>query len=269
MSVYVIPITLITDCVDPNALARVSFRLATLCARFRLIKVVPVISDLEAAGNLVDLLDAAEGRRGAILVNVAPRSGSAKKWENGSPFGYFRVKETVVVSTIDGLTLSLVKKLRLNVRLKVLDTADTADQLIALNELTANQAGQVIATQFRSFEFLPRVAKVLAQGRELVGEELPLAEVQTAPKAIFWQDNFGNLKTTVLPEDLPAHNGQVQPWSGQQLPFFNGLRQVPDGQPAIIIGSSGFGQQRFLELVVQGASAATRFNLRSGDPIFA
>lgn len=269
MSVEVIPMTLITDCVDPNALARVNFRLSTLCPKFRLIQVVPVASDLEAAGNLVDLLDAAEGRRGAILVNVAPRNGHAKKWSNGSPFGYFRVSRTVVVATIDGLTLSLAKKVGLVSNLKVLDTASAVEQLVALQELAPDKIGRVIATQFRSFEFLPRVAKVLALGKELEGEVLPLSEIQDAPKAIFWQDNFGNLKTTVLPDELPSHNGHVQPWPNQSLPFFYGLRQVPDNQPAVIVGSSGFGQNRFLEVVVQGASAATWFNLKSGDPIFA
>ncbi len=46
-------------------------------------------SEIEAAGFLVDAIDAMEGREGIVLVNVAPRGGKSKKWENGAPFGYF------------------------------------------------------------------------------------------------------------------------------------------------------------------------------------
>src|SRR5688572_12965729 len=96
-------VTIINDCKDENAFGRQATKAAALfgCS----IVTVGVDSDIEAAGNLIDCLDAGEGKEGVILVNVAPRHGDAKKWPNGTPFGYFLYKETLVVTSIDGLTL--------------------------------------------------------------------------------------------------------------------------------------------------------------------
>lgn len=39
---------------------------------------VGVTNDIQAAGNIIDILDAIEKNSGIILVNVAPRNGKAK-----------------------------------------------------------------------------------------------------------------------------------------------------------------------------------------------
>ncbi|MBI1839007.1 MAG: hypothetical protein HYR95_01760, partial [Candidatus Colwellbacteria bacterium] len=101
-------ITIINDCRDANAAGRQAARAATLLGGT--VAFIGVTNDLEASGNLIDALDAIEGKGGIVLVNVAPRNGTAKKWENGTPFGYFWYKETLVLASVDGLTLSLVKK---------------------------------------------------------------------------------------------------------------------------------------------------------------
>src|SRR5512141_546524 len=112
-------VTLINDCRDANAFGRQATKAGALLGR--LVVTVGVRNDLEAAGNLVDALDAAEGREGVILVNVAPRNGDAKKWPNGTPFGWFKCGGTLVVASIDGLTLSLAKKLGLFEAVHVFD----------------------------------------------------------------------------------------------------------------------------------------------------
>ena len=95
-------VTLITDCKDDNALGRSTTRLSTLFdCNITTIGVNGWDADLEAAGNLIDMLDASEGKKGVILVNVAPRHKSGKKWPNGTPFGYFHYKDTLVVISVD------------------------------------------------------------------------------------------------------------------------------------------------------------------------
>src|SRR5581483_8871590 len=158
-------ITLITDCADDNALGRSTTRLSTLfsCP----ITTIGGNSDLEAAGNLIDALDAAGGQKGVILVNVAPRHKEAKKWPNGTPFGYFFYQETLVVASIDGLTLTLVKKFGLIDQINLMDIPTVVNTLAKNDVISKELAEHIIHTQFRSFEFLPRVAKWLIDGVQI------------------------------------------------------------------------------------------------------
>src|SRR5579872_4882433 len=104
-------VSIITDCRDDLAMGRQLARIAVLFGNASTIPIgVGEFTEVEAAGNLIDILDATEGKEGVVLVNVAPRHGRGKKWPNGTPFGYFWYKKTLVVSTIAEQTLSLVKK---------------------------------------------------------------------------------------------------------------------------------------------------------------
>jgi hypothetical protein len=83
-------ITVIQDCNDEGTKGRITSRVQNLFEGISPSFVaVGAYSDLQAAGNLVDILDATEGGDGVILVNAAPRHGKGKKYENGIPFGYF------------------------------------------------------------------------------------------------------------------------------------------------------------------------------------
>src|SRR6185312_15206020 len=100
-------VTIINDCTDGNTRGRQETRVMRLLN-------VPVsyveignYSELEAAGNLIDILDATDGDKGVVLVNSAPRHGRGKKWPNGTPFGYFYYKNTLVITTVAEQTLSL------------------------------------------------------------------------------------------------------------------------------------------------------------------
>jgi hypothetical protein len=251
-------VTIINDCRDDNAFARQAVRAAALIG-------VPVVNlgvkdDLEAAGNLIDALDAAAGAPGVILVNVAPRHGHAKRWPNGTPFAHFRVGATVVVASIDGLTLSLAKKLGLATDVRVMDiptVAAYAKEHGLIDEATRAYLGE---TQFRSFEFLPRAGAWLAAGHDLPAERLDPAAIADAPSTVWWVDNFGNCKTTLLPEEA----ARLDAPEFAELPRYARLKDVPNGEAAVIAGSSGLGERRLLEIVVQGASAAERFSLASG-----
>jgi len=256
-------ITIINDCRDANAVGRQIARTTSLFDSP--VSFVGVTSDIQAAGNIIDILDAIEESPGIILVNVAPRNGKAKKWPNGTPFGYFWYKKVLVLASIDGLTLSLVKKLKLTKIITILDIPKTLNQLIADGALKNNLKDSITRTQFRSFDFLPRVATYLSSGKKLRGEKLSIEHIPDAPPAIWWIDNFGNCKTTLLQQDVKGKNLFSTKFKG--LPYFERLKDVPDQTPALISGSSGLGEKRFLEIIVQGRSAEKEFKISVGDAI--
>jgi len=270
-------ITLINDCFDENVKARLGTRVSAL------IGVTPTFvgvggglksdnskdpAEYESAGCLIDTLDAAGDEKGIILVNVANRHGKGKKWPNGTPFGYFYVRNTLVVSTIDGLTLSLIKKLQLVQIIHLFDIPTVMRQLTVNKVLEKEQAEHITNTQFRSFEFQPRVAKWLIDGKNISSIPYKINEVSDIPESVWFVDNFGNCKTTLLPKDIGFEiNKEISSEIGN-FTCYSKLKDVPDGKKAITIGSSGYGNNRFLEIVIQGKSASTELNLLSGSQIF-
>lgn len=256
-------ITIINDCCDANAAGRQITRAVSLIGG--VVSFIGVASDLEASGNLVDALDACGENSGIILVNVAPRNGKAKRWNNGTPFGYFWYKKILVVATIDGLTLSFVKKLGLVQSINVLDIPTVLDVLVEDNK---NEFKKHIAnSQFRSYDFLPRIARFLLKHKGVRSTPLNTDEIPNPPSAIWWIDNFGNCKTSILPEEvIHKGNNRVATKLGN-LFYCPRLKDVPEKSAALVIGSSGIENKRFLEIVVQGKNAAKHFSLSSGDLI--
>lgn len=249
-------ITVINDCKDENAKGR---QLARINSIFKSpANFIGVSNELEAAGNIIDILDANGDGNGIILVNVAPRNGKAKKHKNGSPFGYFWYKKTLVISSIDGFTLSLVKKLKIAKFINVLDTPKTIDILIKNNFLSSNLKSHITNSQFRSYDFLPIIAYYLFKNKKkrIKSKKADIKTIPDAPVTIWWVDNFGNCKTTILSNEIKILKG---------FKYYPRLKDVPNKKPALITGSSGLRNKRFLEIVVQGGSAAKLFNLESGD----
>ena len=254
-------ITIINDCADANAASRQSTRVSTLLREP--VHYVAVGNDLEAAGNLIDALDAAEGRAATILVNVAPRHGEAKKWANGTPFCYFKYHDSLVVSSVDGRTLSLVKKFGLADAVCLLDIPTAGKELVDRGVISSETYDHLVDTQFRSFDFTPRVAAFVREHGELVHERHSLENISDAPRVIWWIDNFGNCKTTLTEQDVDVSGGTVTlPWG--TFPYYRRLKDVPNHTAAVVTGSSGINGHRFLEFVVQGEHAAKKFNLMSG-----
>jgi len=257
-------ITIINDCKDTNAAGRQITRASALMGGP--VSFIGVKNDLEAAGNIIDTLDAYENFPGVVLVNVAPRNGPAKKWPNGTPFGYFWYKNVLIVASVDGLTLSLVKKLKLASAVNVLDIPKVVEKLVAEKIIDEQIGKNIVKTQFRSFDFVPRIAAYLFKNKEIESEVWPIENFADAPSAIWWVDNFGNCKTTLLKEEIVA--GEKINTKFGQLNYYERLKDVPDKENAIITGSSGVGSHRFIEMVVQGESAANKLSLSSGDSIF-
>jgi hypothetical protein len=256
--------TIINDCRDDNARARQESRLASLLGTP--LSFVGVQSDLEAGLQLIDILDATEGRPGLILVNVAPRGGHTTKWENGTPFAYFRYQETLIVSSVDGYVLSGVKKFGLTTSVQLLDTHSAAATMAATGFVTAAAAARIPTTQFRSFDFTPRVGAFLFGGGDVPTEEYSLGQVPNLPAAVWHIDNFGNCKTTLTATDLADASELVTRFG--TLPHIKKLRDLPDGHHALVSGSSGLGDTRFLELMAQRQNFAKHHDVHLGDDLF-
>jgi len=257
--------TIINDCRDANAVGRQIARASLLLKSP--VNFIGVASELEASGNIIDILDATEGQENVILVNVAPRNGQAKKWKNGTPFGYFWYKQTLVVTSVDGITLSLVKKLNLTDSVNVLDLPTVVDILIKEGYLTSDLKNYIANTQFRSYDFLPRVGAYLFKNKNIESVATPMADFAEAPQAVWFVDNFGNCKTTLLPEEIKLSEDKKVITRFGELDLFTRLADVPEKTTALVIGSSGLGHHRFLEVMSQGADTAKKLNLASGDLI--
>jgi hypothetical protein len=260
-------ITIINDCHDQNAMARQSTRLASFFNTSATTVGVNSFNEFEAGAHLIDVLDAGMGADGVILVNVAPRHGKGKKWPNGTPFSYFWYKQTLVVSTVDGYSLSLVKKLGLTDSVEIVDLPTVIDAMVEKGQINPDYRDHIVNTQFRSYEFSPRVALWLKQGLKVPSETYSLDNVEDIPHVVTFTDNFGNCPTSILPEEIGFEAGKVIKTVMGDIPCYNRLKDVPNGEPGLIIGSWGIQHKRFIALVIQGKSAAAEYNLSSGSPI--
>lgn len=261
-------ITVINDCADPNVEGRQLSRLGVLSPQASLAFVgVKSYGDLEASGNLIDVLDAMEGKKGVVLVNVAPRHKGSAHWPNGTPFCYFYYKETVVVATVDGLTLSLVKKLRLVESVSVMEISEVVRDMHEKGLIEKELVEYLPHTQFRSFDFSPRVGVAMLSGYLPPASEYAIAEIQDAPSAVWWVDNFGNVKTTLLPEEIDFTPGEERETALGKFRCFERLSYVPKGEAGLIVGSSGILDSRFLEIVIQGERASEVLGIEVGDVV--
>lgn len=266
-------ISVITDCSDDNAMNRQRARLHSyLLAPSSIVKCSFYSNEgsgeLEAAGNIIDTLDATGGSPGVIIANTAHRDGKGKKWPNGTPFGYFYYEKTLIIATIDGYCLSLVKKFGLTRSINLLDVPTVISAMIKSGHHKEEYRQLVVDSQFRSYEFVPRVAKWLNDGIKLPYEDYPITEVPDAPKAIWHIDNFGNTVTTLLPDDIGHTPGKKIATRFGDISCYDRLKDVPNGEAALVIGSAGMKNTRFISLLIQGRSAEKEFGIKTGDLIF-
>jgi hypothetical protein len=269
-------ITIINDCKSENDIGRQCTRYSCLFPG-TIINFVGVNSNLglnstlEAAGNLVDILDASDGREGVVSLNVAPRGQVKKDGENGSLFSYFWYKKTLVITTVKGYNLSLVRKFKLIKEVNVLETNFVLDFAADRKLITKDMAEYIKNSQFRSFDYQPRIAKWLTDGINLPHSPVLLNKFADAPNAIWLVDSFGNAKTTLLKDNIPSlkHRSLKVNTNLGTFTYYERLKSVPDGDTAFYAGSSGIGNQRFLEIATQNrsGSAARSLNLKIGDTI--
>lgn len=263
-----IPVTIINDCRDENARGRQQVRAASFFPGSH-ITFIGVENDFEAALHLVDIIDAYQGKRGVILVNIAPRQGPAKRWENGTPFGVMNFHNTIIFTTIDGVTLGLLAKISAPASsVSIFDVPSITPFFTTDLILRA----YIKDSQFRSFDFLPRAAATYLRGHRMPVETLSLSCLVDADQSVIaYIDCFGNIKTTLFPEEVgfqPGANIGLQIGeSVQSLQCYRRLKDIPDGVLGLIIGSSGFRQRRFLEIAVQGGRADAHLNAQIGTPL--
>jgi len=132
-------------------------------------------------------------------------------------------------------------------------------------ELYREQSNYIKKTQFRSYEFAPRSAKWVWKGVEIPATKHSIDDIESIPNCVWWVDNFGNCKTTLLPEDIDFKPGKSVYVEGVgEVKCYERLKDVPNDEPALIIGSSGILDKRFLELVVQGKHAGKKYEINPG-----
>ncbi len=262
-------VTIINDCRDANEMGRQGTRASILFPQANVTFMgINNFNEIEAAGNLVDVIDAATGDEGVILVNAAPRHGSGKKYPNGTPFGFFRHNKKVIATTVAGQTLSLAKKFGLIDKLYVTDIPTVLEQMVKAGKFEESAKDRTVLTQFRSYEYLPFMAKWVYENEDVPAEEMSLDEIPEAPKTVWWVDNFGNSKTTILPEEIDFAPGKKVKTKVGEFTCYNRLKDIPNGEIGLIIGSSGYQNKRFLEIDIQGKSAAKELGLHSGIELF-
>lgn len=259
-------VTIINDCKDENARGRQIARVQALFGGN--VNFIGVKNDLEAGGNLIDILDAYGNSSGVILLNVAPRHKSFGKYENGTPFCYFWYKNTLIITTLEGVSLSFVKEFNLVDEIKVLGIPTVLPVLVKAGLIEESDIARITNTQFRSYEFVPLVAKYLFENKNVISESLDIFEVNDLPRTIWAVDNFGNCKTTIVVDQANKDfNIKINNEKLKNVQEYVRLKDVPKGEPGIVIGSSGLISKRFLEFVVQGNSAQKHFGVEIGDEV--
>lgn len=261
-------VTIISDCNDANESARQLTRANVLfnCPANSLR--LGNYSDIQSSGNLIDILDASEGREGVIILNVAPRFGTAKRWSNGVPFGFFHYKETIVVLTVNDFVLALLKKLEITDEVNVTQIPEVIDTLINHKLIEEDNRDYIINTQFRSYEYAPKLAKLVLDGADFPSEVIKISDNPELEKGKVWFiDSFGNCKTTLLREELEISTDGFVKTRWGDIKFYERLKDVDNDNLGIYIGSSGIGEKRFAEITIQGGSASSGIGINIGDNV--
>jgi hypothetical protein len=271
-------VTIINDCRDQNVQARQETRAIALFNRP--VSFVGVKNDIEAAGNLIDTIAGADNNEGIFLVNVAPRSKKAwwltntkgdftQKKGNGSPFCYFTYNKMLIISTVQGLTLSLVKKFKLTDKINIIDAVSLQEKIDKMTKAKKEKYQINTQSQFRSLDVSPYVARMLLDKETVPSKEFSINTITMPGNVVWFVDNFGNCKTTMLKKDLDKFKkGKLVNSKIGKIPFYNQLKDVPEDKTAFVEGSSGLKGQNFIELVIQGGNASRRYNLYSGENLF-
>lgn len=269
-------IIFINDSRDDNAKTRQEIRYANLFPNSHISFIgvnsgLGPVSTIEASGNLIDSLDTLGDNEGLICVNVAPRGQIKEDGGNGSNFCYFWYKKVLVVSTIKSYNLSLVKKLKLIKNIHTLDMEEVLDFTYKLQLITDKQRKYISKTQFRSFDFQPRVSRWIWDKYKVPSTTTSIDKIADPPKSVWLIDSFGNAKTTIIKNDLPTLKDDPLKVNTNLGPFryYKRLKDVPFGETALYTGSSGIGDKRFIELATQGVagSIAKKLNLKVGQKI--
>ncbi len=267
----------INDCSDGNARMRVEARLSRLLPGATILTTVPVQNDLEASLNILDALDAVDNpwlHSGSgllisgldpilnlIVANVAPRKGVGN---HGVGFYYARFGSTLILTTLSGYELSLLKKVGLSAKLYRLDVTEVVKWMVRSGLISKDYAHHIENSQFRSFEFLPITGLCLLKMLDHVPthpgswEDLPVL----ADGLVGTIDVFGNAKLTAV-----GKAGFKFSLEGEPSRIFESkpnLAALNDREAGVVRGSSGFWQCRLAEFMIKGSAAAKKYGLELG-----
>lgn len=245
-------------------------------ARAMDILTIRVSDDTHASSKLMEFLDAADRfdieyprpKDGGgtdevgILVNIAPPRGRVEQIGrlSGAQFASFVVGDVVVISSLHGETLSFVRKLGIVESICLLDIPTVMDWAVGRGLITRKITDGIL-NSYWGFEFFLLASSWMWEGRILPYQVVKISDFVPMPLTAVWAvSNSGNYKTTLLPDDLKETRARlVHPLS--TLPLYDRPSDVPDGTMAWVVGTSGFGERRFLEIMVQGGSAADSLKL--------
>lgn len=244
--------SLITDCIDTNAIARQKVRAQTLFPGLD-----PAITDVQdvvaLAGNIIDILAVAEHAQshGVIIGNRAPRNHIQNKYPNGAPFVYATHNDTLLVVTYSEPLATLLEKF-LGITTWYEPNQSMLDDIYTTYGIDPT-------TQFRSLYYAPCLAHYLLEKGIPEGNIFTEEHNTEIPPFTIWHvDNFGNLKTFATCSDL-------EQGATPDLPFVERLKDVADGDLVLIEGSSGLPHKKFLECIVQGGRACDVLGKGVGD----
>ncbi len=158
-------LTIISDCCDDNARARQILRYQALLGNAST-TFIGVTTDLEASGNLIDAIDAYKDSKGIIVVNVAPR-GNKEQYLNGIPFCFHWFKNLLIIGTPN--CFSLAKKLGM-----FKYTFETNVLNVCSKFLPEEDAIRISESQFRSYEYLPYLAKWLVDEKDVPSNKIQI-----------------------------------------------------------------------------------------------
>ncbi|MDO8523798.1 MAG: hypothetical protein Q7R74_01060 [bacterium] len=267
-------ITVINDCGDRNEQLRIRTRLHSQFPNIPVdfCEVNGEHRDLEAAGCIIDALDAKGGGAspGIILGNVAYREPEKSGDSNGSPFGHCLIGKVLIKSTIRGRTLSLVKDFYGIEHIRVVDPEEALQSMVATGDLEPEWVAHIAESQFRSYEFQPLLAARLMNGFPVPYRKETLSCPKTGA-VVWWVDKHGNCKTTVTTsqcQPAPLRDGDEFATKFGTFKYFRRLNDAPRGIPAVTTGSSGLGagpDNRFLEVAIRMGSAAKELGIKVGD----
>ncbi len=187
-----------------------------------------------------------------IYNNVAPRKDDleARSKNAGEPFIYLKMNNGVQVITVNsGCSATLLKPFAGVIRTIKVDNDKT---------------------QFRSRDNYPKIlGAVLRNDESILGEDATDMVPDNIPDGvIMYSDGYGNLKTSIKPEDIENIKGEKVTIEingrRQVVTVGEGIFSVKDGEFCLAKGSSGWalpdGSRRdFVELVKRGGSAYAEF----------
>lgn len=227
---------------------------------------IPYESDslLEAAGNIVDALDAL-GECGAIVCNSAPRRDA--RGTNGSAIVFGRVGEVTIISTVG--PLGLLNRLVPNFTAQAVDVDRYTRECMCNQRETFN---------FRGLEVIPWILDDLRNDSQLPYVSTRQTTFPTVEPCVWLVDTIEgrptNIKLSFLRDEAPWFKPgnrisiQFGDLPARTLICYERLTHIPDDEAGIYEGSSGLGTRRFLEVAIMGGSAAAAFSVfKSGTPV--